>query len=198
MKKNMVYFVLYVVLITELLIVITERDELEEKEHEVRDKMLATIAESYKKPVLLSIPQAESDYNINNEEPHSIVMTPLGLVSDEEKQNVSYTINVVGNSTPRNWPSGGLTNESVNDAFQIELNQDGSAIFKAEFSSTGTYTFEAYFSVERELPQYLPDYLLEELEHMIGTQKEAKSEAAQFQVKTTSGGVQKKQEEIFF
>ena len=46
-NKNVVYFVLYIVILTELLIVITERDELEEVEHQIRDKMLTTLAKMY-------------------------------------------------------------------------------------------------------------------------------------------------------
>jgi hypothetical protein len=55
---------MYLVLIVELLIVITERDELEEKETLIRDKMLNTLVESYKQPLILSIPQRTSDYNL--------------------------------------------------------------------------------------------------------------------------------------
>ena len=65
---KMLYFVLYIVLITELLIVITERDELEEVEKNIRTNMLGSIAASYKAPITLTATPKFLDYNVAAEE----------------------------------------------------------------------------------------------------------------------------------
>ncbi len=201
MKKNMVYFVLYIVLISELLMVIVERDDLLEQEEAIRDKMLATIAESYKKPVMLIIPEKFSDYNIKNKEPKKVVMTPIGLVSDAEKQNVEYFIEVKKDSKriPPAWPKGGVTNTSKSEKYFIEKNPDGSAVFNALLTSPGVYSFTAYFRAKRELPNYLPDFLQNELKEMIGEHLEAISPKAEFTINAKRiGGVKKKEVEFDF
>ena len=81
---------MYLVLIVELLIVITERDELDEKEHLIRDKMLNTLAESYKQPLVLTIPQRYSDFNLKSKEPLRVVLTAVGVASDGEKKNLEF------------------------------------------------------------------------------------------------------------
>lgn len=202
MKKSMVYFVLYVVLITELLIVITERDELEEKEHAVRDKMLQSIAESYKAPLLLAIPNKSTDYNIGNKEnPYAaVIFTPVGLVSDEEKKSVEFFVTLApGSKTPAGWPSGGVTTKQGNDKFWLEQNGDGNARFMGEYTAEGDYSFRVFCQVERQFPGYLPDYLLEELKHMVGEQHIAKSPTEDFKVSAKrQGGVVRKGAEIVF
>ncbi len=201
MKKNMVYFVLYIVLISELLMVIVERDDLLEQEEAIRDKMLATIAESYKKPVMLIIPEKFSDYNIKNKEPKKVVMTPIGLVSEKEKQNVQYFIDIKKGSkyVPAGWPKGGITVDTKTDKYFIEKNPDGSAIFNAMLTLPGVYNFTAYFKVKRELPGYLPDFLQEELKEMIGEHLEAVSPKVEFTINAKRiGGVKKKEVEFDF
>ncbi len=203
MKKNMVYFVLYIVLISELLMVIVERDDLLDQEEAIRDKMLATIAESYKKPVLLNIPEINSDYSIKSgkQEPKKVVMTPIGLVSNKEKANVHYliTLDPKSKSTPVGWPKTGITDETKNDKYFIVKNQDGSAIFNALLKRPGKYTFNAQFHVKRELPDYLPDFLIESLKEMVGSNLEAVSPTVAFTINAKRlGGVKKKEVEFSF
>jgi hypothetical protein len=202
MKKNMVYFVLYVVLITELLIVITERDELEEKEHSVRDKMLNSLADSYKRPVLLAIPNRRTDYDVGAKENGGavVVMTPVGLVSDEEKKGVEFYVDVVpGSRTPSDWPSGGLTSKNGNDVYKLIKTDDGNAQFLAKLSSEGEYSFRAYCKVERKLPSYLPDFLLADLAKRVGEQKVSTSPKEEFLiVAKRQGGVKKQGVEFLF
>ncbi len=203
MKKNMVYFVLYIVLISELLMVIVERDDLLDQEEAIRDKMLATIAESYKKPVLLNIPEVKSDYSIKskNQEPKKVVMTPIGLVSDKEKANIHYSIVVDPKSknVPPGWPKTGITDETKNDKYFIDKNSDGSAVFNALLTRPGKYTFVAQFQVKRELPDYLPDFLQKELREMVGDNLEAVSPKVKFTINAKRlGGVKKKEVEFSF
>ncbi len=196
MKKNMVYFVMYIVLITELLIVITERDDLQEAENQIRDKMLTTLAQIYKKPILLSVPELYSDYNLGNKTPKKVVMTPLGLYSDQEKKNVEFVITLAPKSPkPLGWPAGGVTSDTnkVNNHFKI-IKQGGNAIFAAQFRKPGKYKFQAYCQVKRVLPDYLPDRLLKALKKQIGnTNLNQKSNTVDFTVNAKRiGGLRKK------
>lgn len=200
MKKNMVYFVLYVVLITELLIVITERDELQEMENQIRDKMLSTLAESYKQPLLLTIPQKKSLYDVGSQEPAKVILTPAGFVSDLEKEKISFTIDVDNSSRkqPPGWPSGGVTSESVNKNFRIET-KNGNAMFVANLKNIGEYKFRAFCEVERQLPDYLPDNLSDSLNRLVGELKIAKSNEENFLITARRiGSVESKKAEVSF
>ncbi len=199
MKKNMVYFILYIVLISELLMVIVERDELIAKEEEVRNKMLATIAEQYKEPLLLNVPEKTSDYSIKKDSPKIVVMNPIGLVSENEKSKVQYVVKISpkSKSRPSDFPSNGLSNTSKNDKYFVKVNPDGSAEFNGKFTSPGEYTFSAQFFVERELPDYLPEYLLNDLMKMVGENLNGKSKVVEFTVNAKNiGGLEKKEVQI--
>lgn len=197
MKKSMVYFIMYIVLISELLIVILERDELHEQEMAVRDKMLTSIAESYKAKPILFIPAKKSDYNTESKEPLNVVLTPLGLVSDEEKNLVKFFVDVAPNSkAPAGWPSGGIKSNNGNENFKIQKSKDGSGTVVGKFNE-GEYEFVTHFEVERQLPGYLPPHLLEALKQMVGEQQVAKSSVEKFSVSAKrQGGVKKKGAEI--
>ncbi len=194
MKKNMVYFVMYIVLITELLIVITERDDLQEAENKIRDKMLTTLAQIYKKPVLLSVPELYSDYSLSNKAPKKVVMIPLGLYSDKEKENVEFFINVApGSPKPLGWPAKGISSKDSTAFFKI-TREGANAIFVAKFRKPGKYKFQAYCEVQRVLPEYLPDKLLKELQEQIGdTNLHQKSNVVDFVINAKRiGGLKKK------
>jgi len=200
MKKGMVYFVMYLVLIVELLIVITERDELEEKEILIRDKMLNTLVQSYKQPLILSIPQRTSDYDLASNDPIKIVLTPAGLVSDAEKKHLKFFINIDENSKskPTGWPHGGITINDSTSHFKMHR-ENGNAVFWGDFDKSGDYKFKAYCTVVRQFPDYLPGYLLEELALRVGEFKTAISGFEKFEVKVKAlGGVKKKSAEISF
>ena len=200
MKKNMIYFVMYLVLIVELLIVITERDELDEKEHLIRDKMLNTLAESYKQPLILTIPQYYSDYNLKSLEPLKVVLSVFGVASESEKTNLEFFVDIDEKSKikPSDWPKGGLTlNDSIKN-FKL-IRENGNAILIANFRKEGKYKFSAYCQLEHEFPDYLPPYLMDSLRVRVGEFKIAKSNTAKFQVNASQlGGVKKKRAEISF
>lgn len=199
-SSKMLYFVLYVVLITELMIVITERDELEEKEHAVREKMLASIANSYKQPLILTATPKVLDYDITNKDGGTaqITLTTIGLVSDEEKDAVEFIINVRGGQAPPGWPAGGISSKNPGkSAIYTITNANGNGKFELKLNTTGEFNFVARCSVERMLPGYLPSYLLEDLKTMIGDQKDAVSNEESFKISSKAGsGVQRRGVEI--
>ncbi len=199
--SKMLYFVLYVVLITELMIVITERDELEEKEIAIRDQMLASIATSYKQPVLVTATPKALDFDITNKDAAAaqVTLTTVGLVSDEEKAAVDFSVNVArGSSAPPGWPAGGIKSSEPGKSSNYKVtNVNGNAKVEFKLSSAGEFNFVAKCSVQRKLPGYLPSYLLEDLEKMIGEQKTAVSNEETFKVSAKAGsGVQRKSFEI--
>ena len=200
MKKNMVYFVLYIVLISELLIVITERDELEAKDHLIRQKMLSTIAESFKRPLVLTVPQKKSDYNIGSEDPIKVVLTPAGLTSSIEKTHIEYYVDLDEKSSkvPPDWPEGGITLGDSTKNFKI-IRDNGNAIFMSRFNTEGEYKFKAYCELKRQLPDYLPDFLLDSLKSLIGGNINAQSNLEEFVVNSKFvGSVKKKRAEVSF
>jgi hypothetical protein len=198
---KMLYFVLYVVLITELLIVITERDELEESEMAIRNNMLGSIAASYKAPISLSSTPKLLDYNVVTEGEHeaTIVLSITGLVSDEEKAAVVYYVSVApGSKVPDAWPSGGITSDKGNGKYKLIKNEDGSAKFLATISSEGDYKFSTYCEVDRKWPGYLENTpLMDSLKVMVGSLKRAKSNIETFTISAKrQGGVKKKGAEL--
>ena len=198
---KMLYFVLYVVLITELLIVITERDELEDVEKNIRTNMLGSIAAAYKAPITLSATPKFLDYNVAAEEGReaTVVLSVVGLVSNEEKSGAIYHIDIVpGSKAPESWPSGGLSTGDGTSKYKIDQGIDGSAKFLAKITNEGEYKFHASCEAERKFPGYLTGTtLLDSLKAMVGGLKSAKSNIESFTISAKrQGGVKKKGAEL--
>jgi hypothetical protein len=168
MKKSQVYFIMYIVLITELLIVITERDELMEKENQVKKKLVASIAQQYKREVEISV-TPDNEFKVGKDSVKvSIVVT--GLVSDEEKKAAVYSISSEGGKSPgsNKFPSS-LTSDAPDGAYSITKDENGNAnleILKA--TNIGEYELTVTLTVKRQLPTYLPKFLLDELKKESG------------------------------
>ncbi len=191
---------MYIVLISELLIVITERDDLQEVENQIRDKMLVTIAKIYQKPIVLNIPEVYSTYSLGSKEPKRVVLMPVGLYSDKEKQAVSFHIDVAPKSPrPDNWPAGGISSEKGTDQYKIQKS-NGTAVFIAKFKKAGKFKFNAYCQVDRVLPEYLPPRLMKILKEKIGKANlHQKSQTVLFRIDAKRiGGLKKREFEISF
>lgn len=169
MKKSQVYFIMYIVLITELLVVILERDHLMEKEHEIKKKMVSSIADQYKRDVELSAPIPYSEWQIGTDSVQ-IPVNATGLVSDEEKKSAVYQIKSDGNR----GPGGGafpalLTSDAPSGPYSIIKDKNGNAsLMIAKATGIGDYEFTVTMKVKRQLPTYLPGFLLEELKKASG------------------------------
>ena len=195
MSKNQVYFVLYIVLITELLIVIHERDILEAQERYIRDNMITTLAEIYQEPVYLTIPQKESEVSVNKNA--TVQINAVGLYSDEEKELIEYNIDISKGRKPRGWPEGGISNGYEKDGYKLIVD-NGNAIFQAKIPNTGDFKFNVSASVERILPSYLPKNLLQELKHQIGAVNlKQRTEKEDFEINVIREGVRRKETKLF-
>lgn len=191
MGKANVYFVMYLVLLTELLVIVTERDNLTKQEIKVRNKMLSSIGKSYENKVLVTAsPQDQSWESVDQQTnkpngPAEVSLDNIGLVSDQEKAGVKYMVKVApGSKAPSGWP-GNVTQDTKG---QYELKFDkktGKGQFFAKFNDSdlgSLYTFELTCEVERVLPDYLPKKLQEELEHKLKGKTHQKAAPFKFQI----------------
>ena len=129
-----------------------------------------------------------------------IVLSPTGLVSDREKENYRVVVDLDENTKRRigNWPKGGVSENSSNYKYRI-VKENGNAIFIAKFDREGEFNFKAFCEVERELPDYLPEYLLDSLRAMVGELRLAKSSPENFSITAKkTDGVNKKEAEVSF
>jgi hypothetical protein len=199
---KMLYFVLYIVLITELLIVITERDELEENEKAISAKMLGSIGEAYKRPMEFSVSPQTLDITLGGGQSNGTIFTftITGLVGDEEKKGLKYFI--TGSGLP-----GEISTDNPgtpNDKFYLTQDENGVGRFNAKITSAGEFKFKAYFKVTRSLPGYLKGTTFyEELERMLTEAKaqlgEVTSATNEFSVRAIpqkKGDLGKKQIEV--
>lgn len=131
MKVGAIYFVLYIVLITELLIVITERDDAQRKL--LRDIVtLNALNENYLSPLSVDIPQDPFTFFLPDEFVSgfsgSMVFVASNLVSKQEEDSVVFCVDIDTTNIkqiPPQWPRGGIrsdkdTNSSVNDKYVLK------------------------------------------------------------------------------
>lgn len=196
---KMLYFVLYIVLITELLVVITERDELQDNEKLIQEKLIGSIATSYKLPFSINVTPRQTDYNLGANEAHdaTVVFETAGLVSDAEKQGALYTVRVApGSKAPEGFPSSGLSSDDNGRTNFKIIKENGTAKFLGRFSSEGDYRFIVQAHAKRILPDYLTPNLLDLLKEKIGGEgtldKEVNSNEVSFSISAKKqGGVKK-------
>jgi len=192
MKKNLVYFILYLVLLTELLVVITERDEYEDTQTIIRQKLLKNLVTVLKSPIIMAIPQKKSDYNVGETDSNgfTVVMTPLGLASDDEKKGVEFFISIApGASKPSGWPDDVLNLKNGTSAFWIEKTSEGNGIFHGSFSNVGEYEFIARCEVARQYPSYLEGTpLMDSLKVEVPDLKSVSSKSESFSISAKRQG----------
>ncbi len=199
-SAKMLYFVLYIVLITELLIVITERDELQENEKLIQEKLIGSIATSYRLPFTLNVSPKVTDFNLGAADRHEseVVFELGGLVSDSEKAGVVYTVKLApGSRSLEGFASEGVNSvDNTSGTFRIERT-NGSAKFLGSFRSEGDYKFIVSAKTKRVLPNYLTPQLLEILKRDIGDNAEKEVQSNDGKPETFSiivkkqGGVKK-------
>jgi hypothetical protein len=190
MGKANVYFIMYLVLLAELITIITERDILTKHEVKVKKKLINSIGNSYKNPVFVNAQQGVT-WVIGSETPATVVINNVGLVSDEEKKNVKYTVEADG-SAPANW-QGTLKNGDKKGDYELYFNPStGDAEFRGKFSSEGKFKFKVTLEVDRVLPEYLIGKTKTELEKIIGNNKHQKATSSfSVDVSKKNTGVQK-------
>ncbi len=183
---------MYIVLITELLVVILERDHLMEKENQIKKKMIASIADQYKRDIELNVPIPYSEWQINTDSV-KIPINATGLVSDEEKKAAVYKITAEGNNGPAGAFPASLTSAQTDGAYSIVKDANGNGVLLIKKASAiGEYSFTATLTVKRQLPTYLPLFLLEELKKESGFKEgnEVTTKPVKFKIKVKTEPVQ--------
>ena len=175
MNKHKVsfYFVLYLVVLVELLAVIIERDtnELELKE---RLKEYETIQDSvislYRRPIKLTV-QKETDWLVSSRDSLHILISVSNLQTPEEKADVKYYIKARTNQ-----------NRAYYNVITDKVTGNGHFYFRTNIA--GRFTFDTYCLVSRKLPKYLPDIVLEGIFNKIGSDFTVSSDTVDFNVNT--------------
>lgn len=167
------YFVLYLVVLVELLAVIIERDtnELELKE---RLKEYETIQDSvislYRQPILLTV-QEETDWLVSSRDSLHILISASNLQTPEEKAGVKYFVKIRSNENSVHY---NIMTDRIT----------GNAHFYLKTNSAGSFSFDAYCLVARKFPKYLPDIVLEGIFNKIGSDFTVSSDTVDFKVHT--------------
>ena len=164
------YFVLYLVVLVELLAVIIERDSTE-LELQARLNEYATIQDSvislYSLPILLDV-QEETEWLISTKDSVHIIVSVTNLHTPEEKTGVQYYV--------------------ISDNKNIYYNvvpdkKTGNGNFYFKTTKNGTYTFGIYCKLRRQLPRYLPEIILDGIYEKVGTDFKATSDTVNFTIK---------------
>jgi len=169
-SKVSFYFVLYLVVLVELFAVIIERDSTE-VELQARLKEYSTIQDSiislYSRPILLEV-QEETDWLISSRDSAHVLISVSNLHTLEEKAGVQYYINP---DEEGNYYNVMVDKETGNGNFYFRTNK------------TGSYNFDVYCKLKRQLPRYLPDIIIDGIYAKVGTDYKATSDTVSFRVK---------------
>jgi hypothetical protein len=174
-RKISFYFVLYLVVLVELLAVVIERDnsELELKKRlEEYEAIQDSIIASYNEPIRLTV-QGATDWLITNPiDSLHILISVSNLQTPEEKASVKYFF--IKNEGHENNP----TEFSV-----MTDKKTGNGHFYFKSNKAGTFDFNVFCLVRRKFPRYLPEIILEGITSKIGDEFNAFSDTVNFKVK---------------
>jgi len=176
-KKISFYFVLYLVVLVELLAVIIERDN-NELELKARLKEYETIQDSviasYSQPILLSV-QEVTDWLIIGRDSLHILISVSNLQTPEEKAGVRYF----------------FIDDKTNSIRSLDLSiitdkKTGNGHFYFKPKNAGTFDFNVFCLVRRKLPKYLPAIILEGIITKIGSEFTVISDTVGFKINATA------------
>jgi len=176
-KKISFYFVLYLVVLVELLAVIIERDN-SELELKARLKEFETIQDSvisfYSLPISLNV-QEVTNWLITGRDSLHIVITVSNLQTSEEKAGVRYFFVDDESNSYRSMDISIITDK-----------KSGNGHFYFKPRSAGTFNFNVFCLVRRKLPKYLPAVMLQGIANKIGREFTARSDTVGFKVNATA------------
>lgn len=168
------YFVLYLVVLVELLAVIIERDnsELELKERlkefeAIQDSVIA----SYSEPIYINV-QEVTDWLITSpRDSLHILITVTNLQTPEEKEGVRYL-----------FIQNDISDEGLQNFNIIVDKKTGNGNFYFRSGRAGTFDFNVFCFVRRKLPRYLPAIIREGIARRIGNEFNAFSDTVNFKI----------------
>lgn len=167
------YFVLYLIVLVELLAVIIERDTSEHstktqlKQYEaIQDSLI----KMFNQPILISV-QDHTDWTITSNDSLGILISVSELQTPKEKERVKFHLKL--KDTPSPW-----TGEHI-----IPDKRTGNGTFYFAEKKAGNYTYNIYCTVRRDIPKYLPNIIYKEIVKRLGENFEAVSDTVQFSIK---------------
>jgi len=176
-RKISFYFVLYLVVLVELLAVIVERDN-SELELKARLKEFETIQDSvissYSLPILLSV-QEITNWQIIGRDSLHILISVSNLQTLEEKAGVRYFFVDDKTNSIRSLDFSIITDKKT-----------GNGHFYFRPKNVGTFNFNVFCLVRRKLPKYLPDVILEGIVRQIGSEFTVISDTVGFKINATA------------
>ncbi len=176
-RKISFYFVLYLVVLVELLAVIVERDN-SELELKARLKEFETIQDSviaaYSQPILLSV-QEVTNWLITGRDSLHILISVSNLQTPEEKAGVRYF----------------FIDDKINSIRSLDFSivtdkKTGNGNFYFKPKNAGAFNFNVFCLVRRKLPKYLPAIILEGITKEIGSEFTVISDTVGFKINATA------------
>lgn len=175
-RKISFYFVLYLVVLVELLAVVIERDssELELKKRlEEYEAIQDSIIASYNEPIRLTVQDATDWLITNPKDSLHILITVSNLQTPEEKASVKYYF--IHNQEDEDKPA---------EFSAITDSKTGNGHFYFRSNTAGTFEFGVFCLVKRKFPSYLPEIILEGITNRMGDEFNALSDTVNFKINT--------------
>lgn len=167
------YFVLYLIVLVELLAVIVERDT-KEQELNQRIQEYEAIQDSliklYKKPIVISV-QDKTDWVISGRDSLGLLVSVSELQTPEEKANVNFYLKL-NKKEDSTW---------INNAVQLNK-RTGNGTFYFKERRPGLYNYKIYCTVDRDFPSYLPPIILDKIREKLGSDFKVSSDTIVFSV----------------
>lgn len=167
------YFVLYLIVLVELLAVIIERDTTEQELNK-RIKEYETIQDSlikvYQRPIFLNV-QAHTDWLISGRDSLNIMISVTELQSPTERQRVKYFVKL-DNEINSGWRSNHVVLDS----------RSGNGTFYFTEKKAGEYNYRVFCTVKRDLPLYLPSVIIKKLQERLGKDITSVSDTVKFSI----------------
>ncbi len=169
------YFVLYLIVLVELLAVIIERDT-SEQQTKSRLSQYETVTDSlikmYQLPILISV-QKETNWTITNKDSLGILISVSELQTPREKEKVKFHLKLKDSNLP--WSSNHVVLDS----------RTGNGSFYFTEKKPGEYTYNVYCTVHRAIPKYLPNIVYNQIAKKLGENFEVSSDTVHFLIKAS-------------
>lgn len=187
MSKNIVYFVLYIIILSEVLIVIVERDEYEEQIKTMVKEML----EGYKQEFKIELPTGDK-YTIDTRQPNDlpILITPTGINSKSD--SLVYVVRQKSGSrfvkVDKDSLVAGIDVNSAEPIYiMLDENKQAKLMVKPTYFSPGQYNLQVIAYLKRVLPPTIKGDFLKEVNKILNADKIVASEVKSFEINVKSG-----------
>lgn len=186
MSKNIVYFVLYIIILSEVLIVIVERDEYEEQIKTMVKEML----EGYKQEFKVKLPEDEYTMQTTQQNELAIVISPIGI--NTKSDSVLYVVRPkVKGAFPKVGKDSlvaGIDNDPSKPIyFKLDENKQAQLMIKPGYYGIGEHKLEVVAYLKRVLPPTIKGDFLKEVNKILNADKIVASNISDFKINVKGG-----------